>query len=106
MVKEDSWLKHVMELLDSDDEKHISWAAFRAACETLPTNLPAITTMLPLFYEKVDTPVIKHCMNVLQSVTEYLNPQQVLSWPVIVPFLLKLSISSGCGQIAMVRIKL
>ncbi len=58
MVKEDSWLKHVIELLDSDDEKHISWAAFHAACETLPTDLPAITIMLPLFYEKANTPAM------------------------------------------------
>ena len=67
-----------MEYLDSDDERPISWDAFHAACETYRTDLPSITTMLPLFYEKADTPaMIKHSMSILQSVTAYLNPEQI-----------------------------
>ena len=54
MVKEDSWLKRVLEVLDSDDQDPISWTAIHAACETLRTDLPSITIMLPLFSEKAD----------------------------------------------------
>ena len=39
---------------------------------------PAQCTLLPLFYEKAATPaMIKHGMDVLRQVTEYLNPGQI-----------------------------
>ena len=48
------WLRRVMKLLETELEKNqpISWAA-----------QPAITALLPLFYEHADTPaMIKHGM--------------------------------------------
>lgn len=48
------------------------------ACEVQMTDLPAITSMLPLFYEKADTPaMIRHSMDVIRSVTEFLSPGQI-----------------------------
>lgn len=39
-----------------------------------------ITALLPLFYEKADTPaMIKHGMDVLREATSFLNPGQVSS---------------------------
>ena len=107
MVKEDAWLKDVIELLDSDGEDPISWAAFHAACETLRTDVPSITTMLPLFYEKADTPaMIKHCMSILQSVTEYLNPEQIPVMACDCPIFAKAKYIQWMWPVPMVRIKL
>lgn len=40
---------------------------------------PALTALLPLFYEKAATPVmVKHSMTVLNQVVTFLNPDQVL----------------------------
>lgn len=39
---------------------------------------PAITALLPLFFEKADTSaMIKHGMDVLREATSFLNPGQV-----------------------------
>ena len=38
----------------------------------------AIIALLPLFYEKADTPaMIKHDMNIVKEITSYLNPCQI-----------------------------
>ena len=78
MVKEDAWLKQVLDLLESDSNEPISWAAFHAACTVTTPDLPAVTTMLPLFPDKADTPaIIKHSMTIPQSLTQHLNPGQI-----------------------------
>ncbi len=79
--QEDRWMSHALTKLSKDDvtaEDCIAWAAYHSS-NLLPTNdLPAITALLPLFYEKADTPaMVKHGMNVLREVTLFLNPGQI-----------------------------
>ena len=82
-MKEDAWLKHVMKLLDSDGEQQMSWSAFHAACEASSTVSPISSYQLYCIYVHV----------------------KFRSWLVIVQFLPKPSISSGRGQVTMVRTK-
>ena len=65
------------------------------------TDLLAITSMLPLFYEKADTPaIIRHPMDVIRSVTEFLSLGRFQLLPLPKP-----NIFSGHGQVTMVRTK-
>ena len=77
---------------------------FMLHCTVTTPDLHAVTTMLPLFPDKADTPaIIKHSMTILQSLTQHLNPGQI---PVIAPFLPKLSICNGHGQVLMEKTNL
>ena len=50
--------------------------------------------MLPLFYEKADTPaMIRHSMDGIRSVTEFLSPGQIAVIAVIAPFFPKPNIT-------------
>ena len=51
---------------------------FHAACTVTTPDLPAVTTMLPLFPDNADTPaIVKHSMTILQSLTQHLHPGQI-----------------------------
>ncbi len=48
----------------------MSWASFHASCQPDVLNQSATTALLPLFYEKADSPaMIKHTMDILKNVT-------------------------------------
>ena len=79
-LREEGWLRKVMELLETDLEKNqpISWAAHHASLQPPILDPPAITALLPLFCEHADTPaMIKHGMEIIKQVTEFLNPGQI-----------------------------
>ncbi len=79
-LREESWLKKVMDLLETELEKKqpISWAAYHANLQPPMLDPPAITALLPLFCEHADTPaMIKHGMEIIKQVTEFLNPGQI-----------------------------
>ena len=60
------------------NEDYISWAAFHSSLELNPPNPPAIIALLPLFYEKAATLyMVKHGMDVVQSITSHINPGQI-----------------------------
>jgi len=81
-IKERNWLSHSTQLLGAEElqkDDAISWSAFHASSLESSTEVhPALTQLLPLFYEKAATAaMIKHGMTVLYSATEFLNPGQI-----------------------------
>ena len=55
----------------------VTWAAYHASTQT-EEHPPALTALLPLFYEKAATPaMVKHGMDVLRQAITFLNPNQV-----------------------------
>lgn len=78
------WAEHGIEKLNGDlsQEDCISWAAYQASLLPSPNDhQPAVSGLLPLFHEKAaTTPMVKHGMDVLRQVTDYVNPGQ---FPVI-----------------------
>lgn len=59
-------------------EHAITWAAYHSQNQSADKDPPAISALLPLFYEKAATPaMIKHGMNVLKQTTNFINPQQI-----------------------------
>ena len=52
---EEKWFDHGLQLLTKESlmkDDYVSWAAFHASLESDPLYPPAITTLLPLFYDK------------------------------------------------------
>ena len=79
-LREDGWLKAVLELLETKLEKkqHVTWAAYQATLQPPMVDPPTITALLPLFCEHPDSPAMfKHGMEVIKDITEYLNPGQI-----------------------------
>ncbi len=59
-------------------EQNISWSAFHASLANIPVNPPVLSSLLPLFYEKVSTfSMVKHGMEIVRQITEHLNPGQI-----------------------------
>ena len=79
--QEDRWVNHALSKLSNDGvsaEDSITWAAYHSKNQQQTNDPPAITALLPLFYEKADTPaMIKHGMDMLREATSFLNPGQV-----------------------------
>ena len=80
---ERQWLEDALQLLQGDkeydDKTLLTWSAHHSAQQrsSIETT-PGIGVLLPLFQEKAATiSMIKHGIAVLQSITEYLNPEQV-----------------------------
>ena len=80
---ERQWLVDALELLQGeepfDDKTCLMWAAHHSAQQRcIIEPIPGIGVLLPLFQEKAATiSMIKHGIDVLRSITEYLNPGQV-----------------------------
>lgn len=79
---EEEWIEHATSFLGKSEvgkEDAVTWAAYHASKQLPDTeNQPARTALLPLFHEKADSPaMIKHAMNILKSITQYLNPGQI-----------------------------
>lgn len=80
LAQEKCWLDHGIQLLDKDLERedYISWSAYHASLIQPGKELPVISGLLPLFHEKAASiSMVKHGMDVLRQVTEYLNPGQI-----------------------------
>ena len=79
--EEYDWIKHSLQHI-SDVElwktSSLTWSAYQATQQQPTSELSAICALLPLFYEKSDTPaMIKHGMDVHRQATEYLSPGQI-----------------------------
>lgn len=81
LSEEQEWQEHSVSLLDKGDvtkEDSIAWAAYHASRQPVNDELPAITSLLPLFYEKAATPaMVKHGMTVIAEAIHFLNPNQI-----------------------------
>lgn len=82
--RESHWVTHALTKLDNETisaADHVAWAAYHSNNQHQPNDtedLPAITALLPLFYEKAATPaMIKHGMDVIREATSFLNPGQI-----------------------------
>ena len=79
--QEADWLNHASSKLGSIDvsaKDAIVWAAYHSGNQQHTNYPPALTALLPLFYEKADSPaMIKHGMDVIREATSFLNPGQV-----------------------------
>ena len=59
---------------DVNADDAIAWAAYHSINQPETSDPPVITALLPLFYEKADTPaMIKHGMDVLRQSITFLN---------------------------------
>ena len=108
-IREDGWLDEVSKLLKEELKKghSISWAAYHAKLQPEMVDPPVITALLPLFYEKADSPaMIKHGMHVIKGITEFLNPEQIPVLACDCPYSPEQNIFSGHGPHSMVRISL
>lgn len=76
---EDMWLTEtISKLTESVEDCSLTWAAFHANRLPETLQIPAITSMLPLFDKKSDDPsMVMHSMMMINSCTQYLNPGQI-----------------------------
>ena len=77
--REERWVEYSLGKLDEGSVSYsetVTWAAYHASIQT-EEDPPALTALLPLFYEKAPTPaMVKHGMDVLQQAITFLNPNQ------------------------------
>lgn len=81
-MSEHTWLEHAIKLIAQDDidkGESLAWAAYHAAhCDIDNPAVPAITQLMPLFYEKAATAaMVKHGMVVQQKAIQFLNHDQI-----------------------------
>ena len=73
LVKQD--ILNNVNICSSNDA--VTWAAYHALTQ-IEEDQPALTALLPLFYEKAATPaIVKHGMDVLKQAVTFLNPDQI-----------------------------
>lgn len=80
LSKENCWFEHSNGLLEKElaNNDFMSWAGYHASLVEHVKKEPAISGLLPLFYEKAASiSMVKHGMDVLRKTTEYLNPGQL-----------------------------
>ena len=81
ITKETCWVEQGLKLLSTDKLQRgqaLSWAAYHASMQAEHLDPPAIVAMLPLFFQKADSPsMIKHGLDILKEITNYLNPSQI-----------------------------
>lgn len=82
MAVEHTWLRKVEQMLDKEkleEKAYISWSAHFASLQTAQVlRPPAITGLLPLFYENAHSiAMIQHSMKVVTEAVHYLNPGQI-----------------------------
>ena len=78
--EEKRWMEETLVKFDKENvmaDDMLMWAAFHSA-KQVEKDPPALTALLPIFYEKAATPaMIKHGMDVIRQATTFLNPGQV-----------------------------
>ena len=89
--EEIKWIQHGMQLLDRptlSKEYCISWAAFHASVQNIPSNPPAITSLC-LYFTKKPQPLamVKHGMDLLTKITDILIQDIFLWLPLTSPYL-------------------
>lgn len=81
IVQENEWMEHALAKLNQSSvnaEDTVTWSSYHSSSDTLPTTVPAVTTLLPLFNDKAATPaMLKHGMTVVKDAITFLNPGQI-----------------------------
>ena len=98
--KQVHWLKHCEHHLNKELTKGVflSWAAHHASVTELPSPLPCLSSLLPLFYEKAATvAMMKHGMFVIKEAWNFVIQAKLLSPSVISLFLPLQKLFSGTG---------
>lgn len=82
--KEKLWLKTALDLVEKDKPDKgdcVAWLAYHASQQhesSFEERTPALSQLLPLFYEKAATAaMVKHGMDVVRRSTEFLNSGQI-----------------------------
>lgn len=79
--KEIAWLQHAVRLLNKyqlECSDAVTWAAYHASLVDVDTIKPALSQLMPVFYEKAATSaMVKHGMTVQQKAIQFLNPGQI-----------------------------
>ena len=80
--KEKKWIEHApLTLVEKDDlssDDALVWAAFHALQQPIIEDPPALSALLPLFYEKSATPaMIKHGLDIQRRAIKWINPGQI-----------------------------
>lgn len=81
-AQERCWPEHSIKLIEKDnldEEDIIAWSAYHASLQHPSDDIqPALTQLLPLFYEKAaSASMIKHGMDVVRRAIQFLNPGQI-----------------------------
>lgn len=81
-MKEECWIEHSLKVIEKEELDQgdiVAWSAYHASLHDVSDDLqPALTQLLPLFYEKAATAsMIKHGMDVQREATQFLNPGQI-----------------------------
>jgi hypothetical protein len=80
-IYENRWIEHALQILEKDNltsEDCMTWAAYHSKDQPVEKDPPAVSALLPLFYEKASTPaMIKHGMDVLKQTINFLNPSHI-----------------------------
>ena len=81
ILSEHNWIEHAIKLIAQDEVvkgDSIAWAAYHASHCDLDTSCPAVTQLMPLFYEKAASiAMVKHGMSVQFKAIQFLNPGQI-----------------------------
>ena len=72
------WLHKLEKSITVDElSDRTSFSAFYSQ-EDHQSQFQTISTMLPLLEESINSPaMVRHCMNIIKGLTDYLNPQQI-----------------------------
>lgn len=75
------WVELVSQHADEEDlpvNVSLSWSAYNASKEDIQPAMPCIQSLLPLFRDSSKSPaMIRHAIDVMSKVIQYLNPQQI-----------------------------
>ena len=73
---EDGMMTHQKATLEKPD--FITWAAFHACRQPTTAHIPAVISLLPMFYENAHSiAMILHAMNMIKAAVNHVNPSQI-----------------------------
>ena len=79
--EEFQWLRNAKELASKatlEKTDLISWAAFHACRPPTTAHIPAVISLLPIFYENAHSiAMILHAMNMIKAAVNHVNPSQI-----------------------------
>ena len=79
--KKKSFIENAKELASKatlEKTDFISWAAFHACRLPTTAHIPAVISLLPMFYKNAHSVVmILHAMNIIKAAVNHINPSQI-----------------------------
>ena len=81
VAEEYDWLNAVVNALRKENlanDEWVSWSAYHASIQTTEIPPAAVNALLPLFFENAHSvAMIKHSMDIVKTLVQYLNPGQI-----------------------------